>query len=83
MKDDAIKELALKLSAVIARERNDLNWAQLYLALALCILDVMRSCDCPRCRERVMRHVRLRLPKELAEASEYAKDKYFGAVVSH
>jgi hypothetical protein len=81
--DDAVRELALKLVAVCARERGDLNWSQLYLALALCMIEIVRSCSCSRCRERVMRHLRLRLVKELANAGEYARDKYFRAEVGH
>jgi hypothetical protein len=77
--DDEVRELALKLVGVCARERGDLNHGQLYLALALCMIDVVRSCSCPRCRDRILRHVRVRLPKELNKGAGYARDKYLGA----
>jgi hypothetical protein len=81
--DDEVRELALRIVALCAdsKRKHGLNFGQLYYALALAICDVVRSCDCARCRERVLRHVRVRLPKELNKAWAYAKDKYLGVAV--
>jgi hypothetical protein len=78
--DDEVRELALKLSALCARERGTLTSAQLYLALARCIRDIVRSCNCPRCHERILRHAKFKLLKELRGASEYSVEKYAGHV---
>jgi hypothetical protein len=75
------KELALRLEAVCAdaRRKHDLRWDEVFRALSLAMLSVMRSCDCADCRKSVFRRVK-RLPKHLAEARAYAVEKYAGRV---
>jgi hypothetical protein len=72
------KELALRLEAVCAdARRKGFRWDEVFRALSLAMLSVMRSCDCQECRKSVFRRVK-KLPKHLAEARAYAVEKYAG-----
>ena len=80
MSGDVVKELSLKLVAVCADARRNLNWEQVYEAVTFTLADVLRSCDCGDCRKEALKHAMTCLPKELRKAAGEGAEKYLRRV---